>query len=309
MVVKPLSFDRKLRSYCGLVLVVLLWGIAPLVTLYFYNYYSPTIRIAFSSFVCSVVLFLIAWPNRKLLDHSYFKVAVPTGFFLSLANILQKIGLQYTTPTHYAFLENLSCLTVPILLIFFIRKKPSVLTILSSLLCLAGSFILTGMTAGDSGSASVTGDLLCALAGILYGVNIAGTGAFAKKLYAPLYLLVQMLTETVVSLVGAFAFHTVGLEPIRFSFHWTMLLANITFVFISSTMCWLIRTNAMKHVDATVVAVMMPFSSVVTAVVSIMLGTDRLSPSLVLGSCIGLAAIILSAFGDRPAKKPAKPTE
>ncbi|MBQ8606364.1 MAG: DMT family transporter [Clostridia bacterium] len=294
--------SSKKSAYAGLIFVIFVWGISPLLTLEFYKYYSPTIRITFSSLICSVALLLISHKKLKLLNSDYLKVAIPTGFFMALANILQKIGLQYTTPTHYSFLENLSVLVVPILLIFFIKKKPSVLTVLGAVLCLISSFILSGMFS-DKSDISLVGDILCALAGILYGVNIAATGAFAKKLYTPLYLMVQMFTEVVVSFIGSIALDLVNIEKITFSLNIWVAVANVVVVFITSTLCWLIRTNAMKKVDATVVAVMMPFSSVVTTIVSIIADKDTLSITLVIGVLLGLTAIILSGLGDREYKK------
>ena len=290
--------NKKYMAYLGLVFVILVWGIGPLITLRFYRYYSPTIRIAFGDTVSILALLLICRKKLHLLDKNYLRVAIPTGFFMALANILQKIGLQYTTPSHYAFLENLSCIAVPVLMFVLTKKKPGVLTVIAALLCLVSSFILSGMSARSDGVSAV-GDLLCALAGILYGVNIAGTGAYAKKFFAPLYLLIQMATELVVSFVGAWALHGTGVERIQFTPDWRLLLANAVFVLISSTLCWVIRTNAMKRVDATVVAVMMPFSSVVTTVASVLLGSDTLSWNLVIGALLGLVAIILSGFGDR----------
>lgn len=287
----------KRLAYLGLVFVILIWGISPLITLQFYKYYSPTIRISFGTLTSAIGLLIISRKKLKLLNKTYFIVAVPTGFFLSLANIVQKIGLQYTTPTHYAFLENLSVIVVPILSFFFLKKKPSVLTIFSAILCLFSAFVLTGMTADTSGI-SVMGDLLCAIAGVFYGVNIAATGAFAKRLHAPLYLTIQMFTEVIISFVAAIIFDTVGIEKIMFSFDWRLILANIVILFITSTICWLIRTNAMKVVDATVVAIMMPFSSVITTIVSIFTGNDKLTANLIIGVPLSLIAIILSALGD-----------
>ncbi|MBQ8894076.1 MAG: DMT family transporter [Clostridia bacterium] len=292
---------NKHLAYLGLVFVILIWGISPLITLRFYKYYSPTIRISFGALTSAIALLIISRRKLNLLNKTYFIIAVPTGFFMSLANIIQKIGLQYTTPTHYAFLENLSVIVVPILLIFFLKKKPSFLTIFSAILCLFSSFILTGMTTVTNG-VSVVGDLLCALAGIFYGVNIAGTGAFAKKLHTPLYLTIQMFTEVIVSFVGVIIFDVTEIEKIVFDFDWRLILANIVIVFISSTICWLIRTNAMKVVDATVVAIMMPFSSVVTAIVSTLTGNDTLTVNLIVGVTLGLIAIILSGLGDHKSK-------
>ena len=289
---------NKCLAYLGLIFVILIWGISPLITLHFYKYYSPTIRISFGSLTSAIALLIISRKKLKFLNKTYFIIAIPTGFFMSLADIVQKIGLQYTTPTHYAFLENLSVIVVPVLLIFFLKKKPSFLTIFAAILCLFSSFILTGMTT-DTNGVCVVGDLLCALAGIFYGVNIAGTGAFTKKLHTPLYLTIQMFTEVIASFVGAIIFDVTEIEKIMFDFDWRLILANIIIVFITSTICWLIRTNAMKVVDATAVAIMMPFSSVVTTILSILTGNDTLTANMTVGVILGLIAIILSGLGDR----------
>lgn len=292
------ALNSKRLAYAGLILVVFLWGISPLATLYFYEYYSPTIRVSFTALISAVSMLIIARKKLKLLNKTYFMVAIPTGFFMATANIMQKIGLQYTTPTNYAFLEKLSVLVVPVLSFFFIKKKPGILTILGAVLCLLSSFALTGMKA-DMSEISLVGDLLCALAGIFYGVNIAGTGAFAKKFYTPLYLMIQMFVEMIISGIGTVVFHVTGIERIKFDFDWRLILANLVYVLIISTFCWLIRTNAMKKVDASVVAVMMSFSSVVTMVLSVLTGSDVLTASLIVGAALGLISIILSAFGDR----------
>lgn len=302
-----LTRNRKVRAYCGLIFVVVIWGISPLVTKSFYAYFSPTVRLAYSSLFCALSLLVISWKKRMLLNKTYFAVAIPTGFFMGLADILQKVGLQYTTPTHYAFLENLSCLVVPLLMFFFVKKKPGWLTVLAAVLCLCSSFVLTGWT-GSMSKTSLLGDILCAAAGIMFGINIAGTGAFAKKLHAPLYLMIQMFVETAVAAVGTVVFHFTNIEPIQFTFEWKILLANVLVVFVSYTLCWLIRTSAMKQVDATVVAVMMPFSSVVTTVVSVLTGKDTLSTNLIVGAVLGLAAVILSGLGDRQPSQHVKKT-
>lgn len=297
--------DQKQLAYLGICFVVLLWGTAPLLTLLFYEYYSPTIRVAFQALVSASALLLLSAKRLKEVDWSYFRVALPTGLFYAAANILQKIGLQYTTPTHYSFLENLSCVVVPLLMLLFTRKKPSGLTMFASVLCLFSMFVLTGV-GREQGGTSVLGDVLCALSGVFYGVNIAATGVYAKKLHAPLYLMIQQFTEVVLSLLAAAAFHAVGIEPLRFSFDPWILLLGVLFALTISTLGWLIRTSALKYADASVVAVMMPFSSVVTAVLSVLSGKDALSPSLVIGAILGLTAVILSCLGERPRKSSAR---
>lgn len=293
----PLTSNSKGFAYAGLILVILLWGINPLVTLYFYQYYSPTIRISFAALVCALSLLIISRKKLKLLNKTYFRLAIPTGLFMAAANVFQKIGLQYTTPAHYAFLENLSVIIVPILSIFFIKKRPGILTIIAAILCMASSFLLTGMS-NASGNSAFIGDLLCASAGICYGVNIAATGAFAKKLYTPLYLMIQMFVEFFISGIATIVFHATKIESIQFDFHWRLIVANIAVAFITNTLCWLLRTKALRTLDASVVAVMSPFSAVITSVISILIGKDTLTLTLIISIGLGLLSIILSALGD-----------
>lgn len=305
-----LFLTKKSLSYFGLISVIIIWGIVPFITIYFYDYYSPTILVAFCGLVSAITLLLTSIKKLNLLNKEYFKIAIPTGAFYSAANILQKIGLQYTTPTKYSFLENLSCVVVPILLFFLIKKKPTFLTILGSILCLASTFILNGLDFSSSSLGFGVGEVLCAFAGIFYGVNIAATGAFAKKLYAPLYIMIQMFVESIFSFVTAITFNYVvvdgaPLEPIKFTFNIWILILRVASVLITSTLCWVIRTNCMKHIDASICAVMMPFSAVVTTIISIVIGKDTLSTSLIIGVALGLLAIIMSSLGDKAT--PSKP--
>ena len=288
---------KKRLAYLGLVFVIIVWGVQPQLTLHFYSYYSPTIRIAFNSMLSATALLILSRKKLCRLNSTYFKLGISTGFFIALANILQKIGLQYTSPASYAFLENLSVLTVPVLMYFFAKKIPSISTLLAALLCLLSSFMLVGNAAPD-GHSPIFGDTLCSIAGLLYGVNTAATAAFGKKLNVMLYLMIQMLTEAVISFICSIIFHVTQFETIRFQLQWQPLLANTVIAFLSSTLCWIIRTKAMKHVDAAAVAIMMPFSSVVTAVFSVATGKDTLTANLVIGILLGLTAIILSGTQD-----------
>ena len=59
----------------------------------------------------------------------------------------------------------------------------------------------------------------------------------------------------------------------------------------------------MKHVDASIVAVIMPFSSIIAGVLSVLLGMDVLSKELVIGALLGLVSMLICAVGDIIADK------
>ena len=281
----------------------------PIFTSDLLSYYSGGAFTFVSSLLSAVVLLPECLPKLKALNATYFKIAVPTGLFVAAANLLQKIGLQYTTPTQYAFLENLSCVVVPLLLFLYIRKKPHPLTITASLLCLFGCFVLSGLI--SSGGSFGAGEILCALAGILYGVNIATTGVYAGRLNAVLYVTIQMWVNVAVSgiamlLLNAIKVNGAPIEPIVFSWNPKHLLLLSILVLSVSTFGWIVRTEVLKHVNAAVVAVVMPFSSVVTGVVAVCAGKDSFSFHLLCGGCLIVLSSILSTVADVRASRPAK---
>ena len=290
-------------AYLGIIAVVFIWGVIPTAKKALIgDHFSAAIYSAVTTFAAACVLLLLSIKSLKLLNRGYFKVAVPTGLFVGAAALLQAIAYKYdASPTKQAFLENLSCVIVPILLFLVIKKRPGILTIAASLTCLAASFVL-----GNVFSADLTfgiADILNALAGVFYGINIAFTGIYAKKFHAPLYVMIQLFVQAAVSAIIAISFNfiTYGGEPmdkIVFTPDPWLIIALIGIGILTNAVCWTIRTTAMKYVSANVVAVIMPFSAVVTGIVAVILGMDTISYTLVIGAILGLVASLMSSISD-----------
>ena len=293
---------KTLIAYVMIMVVVFIWGTSPPLNVYVNARYSVALRSAVIGAISVLALLIISAKRLKELNVQYLK-AIPTGVFLGIASIVQKIGLIYSTPTKYAFLENLSCIVVPIILFFAIKKKPSFLTIVSCALCLVGVFILSGMNFSTAGLSFGIGEVLCALAGLLYGVNIAYTGIHIKKFNTLLYLLVQQCALTVISVLSTILFATIKIngapiETINFSFDIVGVLIIIAMALISNVLCWFLRTYAMKFVNPTAVSIIMPFSAVITGLTSVIFGMDVLTFEFVIGGIISLFAAILSGVAD-----------
>lgn len=298
------NVKTKVGAYAALWFVVLVWGCCPLVNVYLNRSFSPTVLQILVSFTAALTLLIWNIPYLKELNRDYFRIALVTGAFNAIASLVQKIGLLYTTPANYAFLENLSCVTVPLLVWILAKTRPTKLNLLTCVLCLVGSYIISG-AAGISFSA---GDMLCAAAGMLYGVNIAVTGIHAKKFRPSLYIFLQMAAGSVLSvgnalLLNAIQFNGAPIVPIQYSTHIPLLLVMAAYSIISNVVCWTLRTKAMQHIPATVVSVIAPLSAVVTAVLSVCLGTDTFSWQLLLGGGIGFLAAVLSSLEDVPLRK------
>ena len=290
-------------AYVGIISVVLIWGLIPSAKKALIgDSFSASVYSAITAFAAACVLLIMSAKQLKSLNRDYFKIAIPTGTCVGLAALVQALAYNFNaSPTNQAFLENLSCVIVPVLLFVMIKKRPSILTIAASVLCLISSMVLAGVF--NVGLNFGAADILNALAGVLYGVNIAITGIYAKKYVASLYVMIQLFVQAILSAMMAVAFNFINIggkpvDPFVFTPNAWLILAIVGIGIISSALCWTIRTSAMKYVSANVVAVSMPFSAVVTGVFALILGQDEPSVTLLIGAILGLAASFLSSAGD-----------
>ncbi len=288
----------KWLPMASLIFVILMWGSTPVVHKKMYAFYSPTVYSTLMALIAGIALLLLSIKKLHLIDKKLLSIAIPTGFINALAAFTQKIGLHYTTPTKCSFLDTLSCVAVPIMLLILTRKIPSIWKFVASILCLCGCFVLTGVSFTDF-SAFGIGEILCATAGILYGVNIALTGLYAKDVYVPLHVTihmgVQVVTGSIIATVLNFVtVDGVPIEKFKISFEPLPLLVMLFMGLIATALGWIIRINVLKKIDPTVVGVMMPMSSLVTGFVSVLSGSDVLSVRLVVGAILGVSASLVS---------------
>ena len=305
---KNLSLSRTSakKYYIALLFVIFIWGLDPLIMSFFYKYYSATALTALGSFFSLLMFLIITLKKRVEIDKRYLKIAVPIAVINSVACLLQKIGLQYTTPANYAFLEHLSCVVVPLTVWIAAKKRPSLSQSLAGFVCIAGCFILCGADIGTSSGG--VGNILCAAAGILLGVAVAAIGIYARELDKILYVSVYMGVYFIISIISIpiLNFITVGgvpMEKLRFSFSFPIITLAILFGLLSTGLCWLIKNTAIIHTDPTAVAVISPLSAVISGVLSVGLGLDKLTPNLLIGSTVILLAIIISGTGEKIGEK------
>lgn len=297
-----------LFAYLGIAFVVVFWGVVPTFKkMLIGDSYSASVYTAVTAFSAAFALLAISAKHLRSVDRAYFAVAVPTGACLGVASLLQALAYNFdASPTNQAFLENLSCIAVPIILFIAIRKRPTVLTVSACILCMLSSIVLAGIF--NVGLNFKTADILNGAAGIIYGVNIAVSGMYAKRFVASVYVMIQHFVYAIMSVIMAVVlnFLYIGGAPVdAFAFNPTplLILALVGIGVFSSALCWTVRTHSMKYVSPSAVAVIMPLSAVVTGVVAIMLGQDEPSFTLLIGAVIGLVAAIISGF-DGVERKP-----
>ena len=296
--------NKRIIAFIVLLGVVVLWGMAPVASKAIFDAeppaYSPGMLIALRGLFSIVAMAIIINKGFKKINKSYW-ICIPAGLILAAAYIFQFVGLKYTVPSKNTFLENISCITIPIFMFIFVREKPTWYSIVSALICVVGSLFLVGngfdfLHFFKSGN--ILGDGLSAIGGLFFGLDIAFTKVFCKDKDPLIYVFLQLCVLTVVSFIYTFAFEGAVFHEMHFTIDWLPVLEVVFLGVICTAVCWVARAWAMKSIDAVTVSVLVPLSAVVASVLSIAFKMEEFTWNLLIGGLIILLSIAVSAIFD-----------
>ena len=296
--------NKRIIAFIVLLGVVVLWGMAPVASKAIFDAeppaYSPGMLIALRGLFSIVAMAIIINKGFKKINKSYW-ICIPAGLILAAAYIFQFVGLKYTVPSKNTFLENISCITIPIFMFIFIREKPTWYSIVSALICVAGSLFLVGNGFDFLHffrSGNILGDGLSAIGGLFFGLDIAFTKVFCKDKDPLIYVFLQLCVLTVVSFIYTFVFEGAVFHEMHFTIDWLPVLEVVFLGVICTAVCWVARAWSMKSIDAVTVSVLVPLSAVVASVLSIAFKMEEFTWNLLIGGLIILLSIAVSAIFD-----------
>ena len=296
---------KKIIAFIVVVLVVIMWGVAPVMTKAIYEaepaLYSPGMLTALRGLFAIIAMAAFINKGFKKINKSYLLTAISAGIILALAYIFQFTGLKYTDPSKNAFLENISCITIPIFMFIFVREKPTWYSIVAAIICVIGSIFLIGngfAILHFFDNVTFLGDGLSAIGGLFFGLDIAFTKVYCKDKDPILYVFLQLCVLTIVCFAYSFIFEGAIFHTIAISFNWLPILEVVFLGVVCTAICWVARAWAMKYIDALTVSLLVPLSAVVASVLSISFRMEDFTYNLLIGGLVILLSIAVSAIFD-----------
>ena len=297
--------NYRVIAFLVLIGVVVMWGLAPVASKAIFNAedpaYSPGMLIALRGLFAVIAIAAFINKGFKKINKSYLLTAIPAGIILALAYIFQFTGLKYTAPSKNAFLENISCITIPIFMFIFVREKPAWSSIVAALVCVVGSIFLIGNgfeILHFFDNVTFLGDGFSAIGGLFFGLDIAFTKVYCKDKDPLLYVFLQLCVLTVVCFAHSFIFEGAIFHTIAFSMNWVSIAEVLFLGVVCTALCWVARAWAMKYIDALTVSLLVPLSAVVATTLSITFGMEEFTYNLLIGGLIILLSIAVSAIFD-----------
>ena len=238
--------------------------------------------------LATVAVWLIAPRCVALLTPAERRSGVLLGVVYGGAQLLQTVGLQYTSASVSGFVTGMYVVFTPLLGAVLLRARIGRTVWIAVGLATAGlaALSLQGFAIGG-------GEALTLASAVLYAAHIVGLGVWSSGRNALGLTVVQLLTITAVcgaaAAPGGVVLPSTGGD-------W---FALVYMALVAGALALVVQTWAQAHLAATRAAIIMTMEPVWAGFFAVLLGGERLGLRVVVGGGLVLAAMYLVELGPR----------
>lgn len=276
---------KDLQGRLALLVTTLIWGSSFVILKSTLDTITPLWLLSIRFCGAAIVMLALCYKKIKLIDRHHIKGGVLMGIFLSAAYTVQTYGLVYTTPGKNAFLTASYCIIVPFLYWLIAGKKPDKFNISAAIVCIVGM----GFVCLNNDLTVNIGDLLTIFCGLFYAFHIITTAKSVEGRDPLLLTVIQFITAGIVCLVFAALF-----EPAPKSVPASSVWSIAYLVIMCTGVCYILQTFGQKYTPPAAASVLLSLESVFGTVISIAIGQENLTVSIVLGFILIFSAVLIS---------------
>jgi drug/metabolite transporter (DMT)-like permease len=249
----------------------------------------PAVDFLAVRFSIAGVLLLVVAPRAVLrLSPQARRQAAVLGGLYGVAQILQTVGLAHTPASVSGFITGMYVVATPLFAAVLLHNRITRMTWGAVLLAFAGLAVLTldGFSVGY-------GEALTFVAAMLYALHIVGLGAWSNARDALGMSILQVVMVAVICLVASAPGGIVLPDNTE---DWLSVVYMAVF---PAALALLGQTWAQAHLSATRTAIVMSMEPVFAAFFAVLLGGESLTPRMVSGGLMVLAAMLIVEIGPR----------
>jgi len=166
---RGIVLEIRVKAEIMLLVVTILWAFSfPAMKISLY-YISPYTFLCYR-YALATLLLLLLCKNEIFNNRVAIKPGSLIGISLGIGQVLQTVGLVYTSSSHSAFITSLYIVFAPLIAYYLLREKIESINIISLLIALIGLYLLTGVR--ESILNMNFGDFLTILCAIAFAVQI-----------------------------------------------------------------------------------------------------------------------------------------
>lgn len=291
---------KKKLAAGSLVIVTIIWGGGFVATDMTLKSMFPFQIMAVRFFLAAILMALVSINSLKDMRWKEIRAGIPMGLALFAGFAFQTVGMQYTTPSKSAFLTALNVVIVPFITFIFLKKKVGIKGMIGAVMSVMGVALLS-----LNGDLSLGfGDTLTLLCAAAFAFQIFFTGKAVKLYRATVLNFVQMAVAFILSVIFLFIFGETDFHVTSQGWLGVLYLGAI-----STTLCFFLQTASQKYVEETKAAIILSMESVFGTLFSVLILHEIITPRMVTGCMIILAAVIISNSSEAPEAEPERQNE
>ncbi|MBT3182453.1 MAG: DMT family transporter [Deltaproteobacteria bacterium] len=236
-------------------------------------------------FIASAFMSLVFYRRLKMMSFATLKAGAILGLFLTGTYVAQTEGLQYTTASNSALITGLYMVVVPFCSILYLKKKPSLLSIVGVTLAIPGLFFLTQYSLTGIN----IGDIITMIVPFTCAWHITLTGKYAKDHPVVPLVVVQFIFAMIVC--GAMTLFRGSATTSIPSVGWLTL--GVTAIF-ATCLAFAVQTAAQRVIDPTRTGIIFAMEAVFGALFGWWLGGEVLTMLAFVGACLMVMGMIVS---------------
>lgn len=282
----------KLPAWVGdilLIITAVVWGGGFIGVAKSLDTLEPFYMIALRFLIASVLMILVFWKKLKKIKREDVWAGIWSGTFLFLGFAGQTLGAKYLSVGKLAFLTALNVLIVPFLAQLVFKEQIKKHNIIASMIAIVG-FGFLNLTK-DTGFNMGIGEVLAVLGAIFFAGQITVLGHYTKKIDVCILAVIQMIVCCILGFVCA-----IFLESPPTAFNVEMLLPVGYLGVLSTFVAFLCQTIGQKYTSAARAAIILSLESVFGTLFSVILLSEVLTVSMMIGSCLILLSVILAEY-------------
>jgi drug/metabolite transporter (DMT)-like permease len=291
---------KFLKSYIGELILLaasMIWGTAFIFQSVANDVMQPFTFVTTRSLIATVVMGLFILirskvnPNKtisKLGKTQGYALAIFAGLALSIAMLLQQVGLLGTSSGKAGFLTALYILFVP-LLGFLVQKKPTLTVWIGLLVAISGFYFLS--FSGETGFSINLYDLLILGCAFAYAFQIFFIDQIQNRLDSLMFSFVQFAVATLVTSIPMLLVEGIDVSFLQSS---TAIYALLYVGVVSSCIAYTFQIIGQKRVkSAPVATLIMSLEAVFALLAGMIFLQESITAVQSLGMVLILSAIVL----------------
>lgn len=280
----------------SLVVITIIWGLGFPITDIAITIGFQANTIMVGRFVTASVLLTIVYYKRlKNIDRKIILYGVITGLFLFAGFFFQTLGNVYTTSSKNGFITQLNIVFVPFLYFMFFKKKVDLYNIISVIIAVVGMMILTEIYVENT--LFNIGDFYTFICAVMVAFHVVTGSYFMKKheFDPALFVLINIYTSMVISFISMLIFDSYP-SIVVFDL-WPLVFLGV----LNTALGFLVQSYALKISLPTRISLIVALESVFAAVGAVIILSETVSYSLVIGGVLILGAVVFNET--KPFKK------